>query len=228
MPTLATMPLPFVPPGKTSFPASLCPQVSSRAGKGVASLFVDAVRRWFGQTAVCDATFLRTSVAAAGHRQNHRPRKSAHTHTHTHTRLMALCPGLPRWADTRRIKPIWILLKQETVSGSSISWDICKSAPRSGHITTPAPRHSSVLKAGCPSCRPTNSVKTLKAKVCNDTELTELHHSVCVCKYCKTTKIFKKTHLMSLFKKPEWSKVYCKLTVAYHADIVIQIIVIQI
>jgi len=29
-------------------------------------------------------------------------------------------------------------------------------------ITTPAPHHS-VLQAGCPSCRPTNSVKALKA-----------------------------------------------------------------
>jgi len=27
--------------------------------------------------------------------------------------------------------PAWILLKQETVSGSGISWAICKSAPRS-------------------------------------------------------------------------------------------------
>ena len=49
----------------------------------------------------------------------------------THTRLTALCPGLPRWAGTRKVKPIWILLKQETVSGSGISWAICKSAPRS-------------------------------------------------------------------------------------------------
>jgi len=45
--------------------------------------------------------------------------------THTHTRLTALCPGLPGWAGTRKVKPIWILLKQETVSGSGISWDIC-------------------------------------------------------------------------------------------------------
>ena len=62
-------------------------------------------------------------------------------------------------------KPIWILLKQETVSGSGISWAICKSAPRSRQITitTPAPYHSSFSQAGCPSCRPTNSVKALKA-----------------------------------------------------------------
>ena len=39
-------------------------------------------------------------------------------------------------------KPIWILLKQETVSGSGISWAICKSAPCSRQITTPAPHHS--------------------------------------------------------------------------------------
>jgi len=61
-------------------------------------------------------------------------------HTTTHTRLKALCPGLPGWASTRKENPIWILLKQETVSGIGISWAICKSAPR-----------------------PTNSVKALKA-----------------------------------------------------------------
>jgi len=38
--------------------------------------------------------------------------------THTHTRLTALCPGLPRWASTRKVKPIWILLKQETVASA--------------------------------------------------------------------------------------------------------------
>jgi len=38
---------------------------------------------------------------------------------------------------------------------------ICKSAPRSRQITTPAPHRSVFLQAGCPSCRPTNSVKAL-------------------------------------------------------------------
>ena len=56
------------------------------------------------------------------------------THTHTHTRLTALFPGLPKWASTRKVKPIWILLEQETVSGSGISWAICKSAPCSRQI----------------------------------------------------------------------------------------------
>ena len=47
---------------------------------------------------------------------------------------MALCLGLPGWASTKKEKPIWILLKQETVSGSGFSWAICKSAPRSRQI----------------------------------------------------------------------------------------------
>ena len=59
--------------------------------------------------------------------------------THRHTHLTALCPGLPGWAGTRKVKPIWILLEQETVSGSGISWTICKSAPCSRQITMPAP-----------------------------------------------------------------------------------------
>jgi len=60
-------------------------------------------------------------------------------HTHSHTHLMAFFPGLPKWAGTRKVKPIWILLKQETVSGSGISWAVCKSAPCSRQITTPVP-----------------------------------------------------------------------------------------
>jgi len=40
------------------------------------------------------------------------------------------------------LEEIWILLKQETVSGTVINWAICKSAPRSRQITMPAPYHS--------------------------------------------------------------------------------------
>ena len=63
-------------------------------------------------------------------------------HTYTHNRLTALCPGLPGWAGSRKVKPVWILLKQETVSGSGISWVICKSAPGSWQIPMPALHHS--------------------------------------------------------------------------------------
>ena len=61
---------------------------------------------------------------------------------HTHTRLTALCPGLPGSAGTRKVKPVWILLKQERMSGSGISWAICNSAPCSRQIIMPAPHHS--------------------------------------------------------------------------------------
>ena len=76
----------------------------------------------------------------------------------THTHLTALCPGLPRWAGTRKIKPIWILLKKETVSGSGISWAVCKSAPRSRQITTSAPHRSVFYRPGAlPATQPTSS-----------------------------------------------------------------------
>ena len=75
-------------------------------------------------------------------------------HTHTHTRLTALCPGLPGWAGTRNVKPIWILLKQETVSGIGISWAICKSARRSRQITMPAPHHSRFFTGRMPFLAP--------------------------------------------------------------------------
>jgi len=60
----------------------------------------------------------------------------------THSRLTALFQGLSGRASTKKVKPIWISLKQETVSGSGISSAICKSAPHSRQITTPGPHHS--------------------------------------------------------------------------------------
>ena len=82
-----------------------------------------------------------------------------HSYTDTHTRLTALFPGLPGWAGTRKVKPIWILLKQETVSGSGISWAICKFAPRSRQITTLAPYHSVFYwPDALPAAQPTASM----------------------------------------------------------------------
>jgi len=76
----------------------------------------------------------------------------------THTHPWALFPGLPGCAGTRKVKPIWILLKQETVSGSGISWAICKSAPHSRHTTMPAPHHSVVYRPDAlPAAQPTAS-----------------------------------------------------------------------
>ena len=75
-----------------------------------------------------------------------------------HTLFNGFFPGLPRWAGTRKVKPIWILLKQETVSGSGISWAICKSAPGFRQITTPAPHHSVFYRPDAlPAAQPTAS-----------------------------------------------------------------------
>ena len=77
---------------------------------------------------------------------------------HTHTHLTALFPGLPRWAGTRKVIPIWILMKQETVSGSGISWAICKCAPCSRQITMPAPHRSIFYRPDAlPAAQPTAS-----------------------------------------------------------------------
>jgi len=62
------------------------------------------------------------------------------------------------------------LLEQEIVSGSGICWAICKSAPQT--ITQHPPL--SFLQARCPSCRPTNSVKALKAQ---STDTQDYHYS---------------------------------------------------
>jgi len=81
-----------------------------------------------------------------------------HARTHARAHLTALCLGLPGWAGTRNIKPIWILLKQETVSGSGIRWAICKSAPCSKEITMPAPHHSVFYRPDAlPAAQPTVS-----------------------------------------------------------------------
>ena len=77
----------------------------------------------------------------------------------THTHLTAFFPGLPGWPSTRKVKPIWILPKQETVNGIGISWDICKPEPSSRQITMPAPHHSSFFYKpdALPAAQPTVS-----------------------------------------------------------------------
>jgi len=89
-------------------------------------------------------------------KKNFKCLETQYLHTHTHTRLTALFPRLPGWARTRKVKPIWILLKQETVSG--ISWAICKSAPCCRLTTTPAPYHSVFYRPDAlPAAQPTAS-----------------------------------------------------------------------
>ena len=109
---------------------------------------------------------LPRSHAACGHLYLPRPTSSTHLsarpacnkpahnvcsilRTHTHARLTALFPGLPTSAGTRKVKPIWILLKQ-----------VCTSLQTDNRASTPP---LSFLQAGCSSCHPTDSIKALKA-----------------------------------------------------------------
>jgi len=80
---------------------------------------------------------------------------SSHT-THTFNGPLS---GTTRVSQHQKGKPIWILLEQETVSGSGISWAICKSAPRSKQKkTTPALHHSVFYRPDAvPAAQPTVS-----------------------------------------------------------------------
>ena len=85
------------------------------------------------------------------------PHGNDNTHTHTDP-LNGPLSGTTRVSRYQKGKPIWILLKQETVSGSGISWAICKSAPRSRQITMPAPHHSVFYRPDAlPATQPTAS-----------------------------------------------------------------------
>ena len=59
---------------------------------------------------------------------------TTHTHTYTHP-FNGPFYGSTQVSQYQKGKPIWILLKQETVSGSGISWAICKSALHSQFFT---------------------------------------------------------------------------------------------
>ena len=71
----------------------------------------------------------------------------------TITRLTAPFPGLPGWAGNSKNFTGYYWSKTQWV-------EACTSLQTDNHASTPP---LSVLQAGCPSCRPTNSVKTLKA-----------------------------------------------------------------
>jgi len=91
------------------------------------------------------------------------PRPVVYIEEHTRTRLTALCPGLPGWAGTRKVKTN---LAFTEARDNEWHWhqlghmQVCVSLQSDNHTS---PHHSVLLQAGCPSCRPTNSIKALKA-----------------------------------------------------------------
>jgi len=125
-----------------------------------------------------------------------------HKATHTHTPIQRpFCPGQPRWVGARKVKPIWTLLKQETVSGSGTSWAICKSDPRSRHIKTPAPHYSVFYRSDAlPAVQPKVS-KHWKQLICEATLLLQTQLE-------ENNNCIHKTPLMEMTKENKKLKCY--------------------
>ena len=72
---------------------------------------------------------------------------------------MAIFPGLPWWAGTRKVKPIWILLKQE----SDWQWrqlgnvQVCTSLQTDNHAITPPLIKFFLHSDALPAAQPTAS-----------------------------------------------------------------------
>ena len=102
----------------------------------------DALLNSNEQNQSLDSFFIHTLTQSLN---NHMP--------HTHTCLTALCLGLPGWTGTRKVN------QSDFTETRDIQWQVCTSLQTDNHASTPP---LSFLLAGCPSCRPTNSVKALK------------------------------------------------------------------
>jgi len=93
-----------------------------------------------------------------------------HTHTQSFYCSSGICPGLPGWAGTRKVKtrkvkPIWIYWsKRYWVAMASAGPYVSLYLIQDNHANIPP---LSFLQAGCPSCCPTNSVKALTFKSAN-------------------------------------------------------------
>ena len=88
------------------------------------------------------------------------------SHTHTHTTVLLLFWNMSRTTrmsryqkgKTRKVKTNLDLLEQEIVSGSSICWAICKSAPQKSQTTMPTSHHSVFYRLDAlPVAQPTAS-----------------------------------------------------------------------
>jgi len=91
---------------------------------------------------------------------NYKCHTHTHTHRHTHNRFTALLDSVRDYLGepAPEGKTNLDLLEQEIVSGSGISWTICKSTPWPRHITMPAFHHSVFYRPGAlPATKPTAS-----------------------------------------------------------------------
>ena len=117
---------------------------------------------------------------------------SLHTHTHTHTHPFN--GPFSRTTQVSRYQKGKTNLDFTEARDSEWQWNlldhmqVCTSLQTDKHTSTPP---LSFLQAGCPSCRPTNSVKALKA-----THYTHYHLFNVICNsfiktYCLVSEIWK-------------------------------------
>jgi len=104
----------------------------------------------------------------SNHPLQEQPRDSKGNYSHTQPFYCSsgTCPGPSGWVGTRkvkpgRLKPIWIYWsKRQWVAVASAGLYASLHLIPDNHANIPP---LSFLQAACPSCRPTNSVKALKA-----------------------------------------------------------------
>ena len=125
-------------------------------------------------------------------------RPQTHPHTHPFNGPFSRTTQVSRY---QKGKPIWILLKQETVSNSGISWAICKSAPCTRQITTPAPHHSVFYRPDAlPAAQPTASKHRRRQTTIS------VHNyirgvCVCVCVHCADRRESESDVLSALYQR---------------------------
>ena len=88
-------------------------------------------------------------------------------HTHTHDHFTALFPGPPGWAGARS-ELLDFIVQGKINRGRQTDHPTGCHSIRTNQC--PPPPSPYFLQAGCPSCRPTNSVKALKATWCRHSQ----------------------------------------------------------
>jgi len=81
-------------------------------------------------------------------------------HHHHHNRFMAVFPGPPGWSGTRR-ELLEFMVQGKINRGRHTDHPAGRHSARTNQCPPPPSPH--FLQVGCPSCRPTNSVKALNA-----------------------------------------------------------------
>jgi len=92
-------------------------------------------------------------------------RISIHTHTHTHT-FSGPLSGTTRVSRYQKGKTNLDFTEARDIS-SGISWAMCKSAPRSRQITTPAPHYSSFFTGRLPFLPPNQQCRSTEGRALN-------------------------------------------------------------